>query len=338
MIKKDGQIFIIAEAGVNHNGSLDKALELCKIAKDSGADAVKFQTWKTEELVLEKARQANYQKINTGFTQSQYQMLKELELSFNDFYLIKTFCDSIGIEFLSTPDEVTSLKFLVEDLGLTTIKVGSGELANLPYLREISNLAEKVILSTGMHSIEDVANSVNIFKEKSNIELILLQCTSSYPCPYEALNLKVMQTYSKLFKCKVGFSDHSIGLMASLLAASFGANVIEKHFTKDKNQKGPDHFCSLDPGELKDMITNIRLIPTILGSNEKSIQECEMDARLTATKVIVASNVIKKGQVFNSNNISLIRAGAVGHDGTMWDSLIGSKSNRDYLTGDVIKD
>ena len=334
---KNEEIYIIAEAGVNHNGSLEEAIDLCRIAKETGANAVKFQTWKTEELVLKKARQANYQKLNTGINQSQYTMLKELELNYNQFHILKEFCDSIDIDFLSTPDELTSLKFLVNDLGLSTIKIGSGELANLPYLREISKIAESVILSTGMHSIQDVSNSVSIFKDNPNIQLALLQCTSSYPCPYEAINLNVMNSYSKLFNCKVGFSDHSIGITASLLAASFGANIIEKHFTKNKNQKGPDHFCSLEPKEFKAMVSSIRLIPTILGSNEKKVQDCEKDARFTATKVIVAKTQIKKGQIFDSSNISLMRAGASGLNGAHWDSLIGSKSLRDYSKGDLIK-
>ncbi len=337
MNTKVEKIYIIAEAGVNHNGSLEEAIDLCQIAKEAGADAVKFQTWKTEELVIKKARQANYQKLNTGINQSQYQMLKELELSYKHFHILKEFCDSIEIDFLSTPDELTSLKFLVNNLGISTIKIGSGEVGNIPYLKEISKIAKKVILSTGMHSIEDVSNSVSIFKNNPTIDLAILQCTSSYPCPYEAINLKVMNTYSELFNCKVGFSDHSIGITASLLAACSGASIIEKHFTKDKNQKGPDHFCSLEPNELKEMVNAIRLIPTIFGSNEKKIQECERDARLTATKVIVAKKEIKKEQIFDSTNISLMRGGASGLNGTNWDSLIGTKSLKDYSKGDVIQ-
>lgn len=329
-------IFVIAEAGVNHNGDLERALDLCSIARDSGADAVKFQTWKTEKIVLKSADQAKYQKLNSGVVQTQFDMLKELELSEFDFEKIKNFCDKINIEFLSTPDEIDSLYFLRYKLGLKTIKIGSGEIGNELFLREVTKVAEKVILSTGMHEIIDIANSVNIIRTDPSTDLVLLQCTSSYPCPSEFVHLRVMETLRKAFNCEVGFSDHTLGITASIAAAAMGAKVIEKHFTQSKTLKGPDHLCSLEPKELKEMISAIRTVPIIMGSEHKKLQDCEKDVKKVASKVIVASKKIEVGDVLDKNNLTLIRAGKIGLDGTYFEKLIGNIAKKEYEKGEVI--
>ena len=263
-------------------------------------------------------------------------MLKELELSESDFEKIKNYCDKINIEFLSTPDEIESLYFLRYKLGLETIKVGSGEIGNKPFLNEVTKVANKVILSTGMHEIIDIANSVNIIKNEPSTELVLLQCTSSYPCPSEFVHLRTMETLRKTFNCEVGFSDHTIGGTASIVAAALGATVIEKHFTQSKKLKGPDHLCSLEPSELKDMISAIRKVPLIMGSDYKTLQDCEKDTKKVASKIIVASHKIQIGDVFDKTNLKLIRAGKIGLNGLYFEKLLGNRATKDYEEGEVI--
>ena len=335
-LKKD-DVFIIAEAGVNHNGDLNRAIELCSIAAESGADAIKFQTWKTEKLVSKTARQAGYQKLNSGISQSQFNMLKELELSEKDFVRLKNYCDNSNIEFLSTPDEIDSLHFLIYDLGLKTIKIGSGELGNDIFLREVSKVSDTVILSTGMHEIIDIAHSVNVIREDLSTDLILLQCTSSYPCESKNVNLRTMETLRRAFDCEVGFSDHTLGSTASIAAAVMGAKVIEKHFTQDRNLKGPDHLCSLEPNELKEMIQSIRSIPLIMGTHHKKLLDCEKDTKLIATKVIVASKDINKGELFNKENLVMMRTGEEGLSGKFYKTLLGNCSKNNYKKGELIK-
>jgi len=219
---------------------------------------------------------------------------------------------------------------------LKTIKVGSGEIGNELFLNEVTKVAEKVILSTGMHEMKDIANSVNVIKNDPSTELILLQCTSSYPCPAEFVHLRTMETLKKAFNCEVGFSDHTIGATASIVAAALGAKVIEKHFTQSKKLKGPDHLCSLEPSELKDMISAIRLVPSLMGSDYKTLQECEKDTKKVASKIIVAAHKIRIGDVFNTSNLKLIRAGEIGLNGIYLKKLLGNKATKVYEEGEII--
>jgi N,N'-diacetyllegionaminate synthase len=329
-------VYIIAEAGVNHIGSCERAIDLCSIAKDSGADAVKFQTWKTDLLVLPDAPQAGYQQKNTGIDRDQYSMLKELELSQKEFEKIKGHCDSIGIDFLSTPDERESLRFLVEDLGVKTIKIGSGELGNIPLLRETGALADHIILSTGMCFLEDVIRAVDALGRPDPESLTLLHCTSSYPCLAEYANLRAITTLAEVFPYRVGYSDHTLGTAVSLAAVALGARVIEKHFTQSVSLPGPDHACSLEPQDLCRLVEGIRTVSSSLGSGVKAAQAIEEDARRTVTKVIVAMHPLDAGTPFSAQNVTLLRAGAKGISGFRWDSLMGRVSQRSYRSFEPI--
>ena len=231
--------YIIAEAGVNHNGRLDLAKELCLAAKNAGADCVKFQTWQTEKIITRHVAQADYQADNTGRTESQFDMLKRLELSYDDFRAVKAYCDEIGIQFASTADEPDSLDFLLT-LGIPFIKIGSGEIGNLPYLRYMGSKKKPVLLSTGMSSLADVELSLEALRQ-GGAEDIALHCTTSYPCPYDRVNLRAMDTLHAAFGLPVGYSDHTEGIAIPTAAAARGAAVIEKHFTLDRHMEGPDH-------------------------------------------------------------------------------------------------
>ena len=322
--------FIIAEAGVNHNGSIETALRLCDYAKSSGADAIKFQTWITENIILKGAPQANYQKENTKKKIDQYTLLKELELNFKQFEEINEYCKKIDLQFLSTPDDIDSLIFLVNNIGLEIIKVGSGEITNLPFLKEVGLISKQIILSTGMSNLIDIDYAIKALGTPNLKRLTLLQCTSSYPCPHEYANLNVIKTLKNKYKYNIGFSDHTEGIIASIGAVALGAKIIEKHFTLDKNMKGPDHKCSLDPGEFKKMVSQIRLLEKLLGEENKVIQKIENDAREKVTKMIVTIAPIQKGKVFDINNVNLLRCGSKGLNGQNWENLLGKKSKRDY--------
>ena len=237
---------IIAEAGVNHNGDVAIAKKLCMAAKKAGADIVKFQTWITEKIITQNVKQADYQSENTGSNQSQFDMLKKLELSYDDFREIKKYCDEIGIIFASTADEQDSLDFLV-DLGIPFIKIGSGDIGNIPYLRYMGTKKMPVILSTGMSTLGDVEISIQALREGGAKNIKLLHCTTNYPCPYNDVNLKAMDTLRTAFGLDVGYSDHTEGIEVAIAAVARGATIIEKHFTLDKNMDGPDHKASMEP-------------------------------------------------------------------------------------------
>lgn len=244
-------VYIIAEAGVNHNGRLDLALQLCNAAKDAGADAVKFQTWKTEKIVTRNAELAVYQENNiSDKTKSQFKMLKELELSYDNFEVVKNHCDEIGIQFLSTPDEIDSLDFLC-NFNLPFIKLGSGDVTNIPFLRLVGSRHIDVVLSTGMSYLGDVEIAYRTLIEAGAKSVSLLHCTTNYPCPMHEVNLRAIQTLKDAFHCSVGYSDHTMGVEVPVAAVAMGAEIIEKHFTLDKEMDGPDHKASLNPEELK---------------------------------------------------------------------------------------
>lgn len=328
-------IYIIAEAGVNHNGKLDLALKLCDAAKVAGVDAVKFQTWKTENIVTASARQAAYQTANTGKEESQYDMLKNLELSYDHFRCIQDYCKKIGIDFLSTPDEEESLQFLVS-LGLPFIKVGSGEVTNIPYLRKIGACKKPVILSTGMSTLAQVATAYDTLLKAGAAEVSLLHCTTNYPCPMDEVNLQAMVTLRNAFKCKVGYSDHTMGTEIPVAAAALGAEIIEKHFTLDRTMDGPDHKASLEPAELRLMVQQIRNIEAALGDGIKKPNKSEAENAKVVQKSILAKHPIKKGETLTEENLTVKRAGA-GIPASLWDAVVGCRAIKDYDIDEPIK-
>ena len=328
-------VYIIAEAGVNHNGQLDLALKLCDAAKEADVDAVKFQTWKTENIVTAQARQAAYQAENTGVEESQFDMLKKLELSYDHFRYIQDYCKKIGIDFLSTPDEEESLAFLVS-LNLPLIKVGSGEVTNIPYLRKIGSQRKPVILSTGMSNLAQVAIAYDTLVAAGAPAVSLLHCTTNYPCPAGEVNLKAMCTLRDAFKCQVGYSDHTMGLEVPVAAVALGAEIIEKHFTLDRKMDGPDHKASLEPSELKMMVQQIRNIEVALGDGIKRPNKSEAENAKVVQKSILAKRPIKMGEVLTEENLTVKRAGA-GIAANLWDSVIGCYAIKDYVTDEPIK-
>lgn len=330
-------VYIIAEAGVNHNGSLELALRLCDAAKVAGADAVKFQTWKTEKIVGYKTRTADYQAVNTADSeQTQFEMLKKLELSHEDFKKIQEYCIQIGIDFLSTPDEEDSLKFLVEELHLPLIKIGSGEVTNIHYLRQIASYRQPIILSTGMSSLSQVSKAYEVLKEGGAPEIILLHCTTNYPCPMEEVNLKAMITLRDAFHCTVGYSDHTLGTEIPVAAVALGANVIEKHFTLDRNMKGPDHLASLNPEELKKMVMEIRNVEKAIGDGIKRPTISEQNISKVVQKSIVTKRAIRKGERLSEENLTVKRM-EDGVSASLWDVVVGLLANEDYNEDEPIR-
>lgn len=320
--------YIIAEAGVNHNGQLDLALKLCDAAKEAGVDAVKFQTWKTENIVTAQARQAAYQTENTGVEESQFDMLKKLELSYDHFRYIQEYCKKIGIEFLSTPDEEESLAFLVS-LGLPFIKVGSGEVTNVLYLRKIASYGKPVILSTGMSTLAQVATAYDTLLASGAPKVSLLHCTTNYPCPYDEVNLRAMLTLKEAFKCQVGYSDHTMGTEIPVAAVAMGAEIIEKHFTLDRTMEGPDHKASLEPAELKLMVEQIRHIEAGLGDGIKRPNKSEAENAKVVQKSILAKRPIKQGETLTEDMLVAKRAGE-GISVKYWDMVVGAYAIRDF--------
>ena len=321
-------VYIIAEAGVNHNGKLDLALKLCDAAKEAGVDAVKFQTWKTENIVTARARQAAYQTENTGVEESQFDMLKKLELSYDHFRYIQDYCKKIGIDFLSTPDEEESLEFLVS-LGLPFIKVGSGEVTNIPYLRKIASCGKPVILSTGLSTLAQVARAYDTLLQAGAPTVSLLHCTTNYPCPYDEVNLRAMQTLKDAFKCQVGYSDHTMGTEIPVAAVAMGAEIIEKHFTLDRTMEGPDHKASLEPAELKLMVEQIRHIEVAMGDGIKRPNKSEAENAKVVQKSILAKRPIKMGEKLTEEMLTVKRAGA-GISASLWDNVIGAYAIKDF--------
>jgi N,N'-diacetyllegionaminate synthase len=330
------KVLIIAEAGVNHNGKLDLAFRLCDAAKEAGADVVKFQTWKTENIVTRTADLASYQESNLSDSHvNQFQMLKELELSYDNFISIKKYCDKIGIQFLSTPDEEESLKFLT-GLGLDYLKIGSGEINNISYLRVIGSTRLPVILSTGMSTLGDVERAYNTLMDSGTPDITLLHCTTNYPCPMEEVNLSAMLTLKDAFKCKVGYSDHTLGIEIPIAAVAMGAEIVEKHFTLDKTMEGPDHRASLDPVELKEMVRAIRSIEIAMGNGIKWPNKSEQEISKVVLKRIVAKCKILKGEVFTSGNI-IAKRSSTGIPSSNWDLVLGSIATRDFETDEAIE-
>ena len=328
-------IFIIAEAGVNHNGDYSTALKMIDKAKESGADAIKFQTFVAENLVSCSAAKVEYQKETTDPNESQLSMIKRLQLSWDAFRNLKSYADKVGIKFMSTPFDHESIDFLAE-LGMDIFKIPSGEITNLPYLMRIGKLKRKVILSTGMSTLPEIKNAIDILKKYGTADITLLHCNTAYPTPYRDVNLNAMKTLRDSFGLPVGYSDHTKGIEVPIAAAALGAVVIEKHFTLDRNMEGPDHKASLEPDELKQMVTSIRNIENALGSSEKGLTESEAVNRDIARKSIVAKCDIKAGTVFSEDNITVKRPGN-GISPMKWFEVLGKKAPRDFVYDELIE-
>ncbi|MBU0532279.1 N-acetylneuraminate synthase [Candidatus Micrarchaeota archaeon] len=318
--------FIIAEAGVNHNGSVELAKKLIDAAVDAKADAIKFQTFKAEELATEHVEKADYQKSSTEKNESQLEMLKKLELSEEEFKELYDYCQKKGIIFLSTPFDYQSAD-LLERLGILTYKISSGDLNNYPFLSYVAKKGKPIILSTGMSTIDEISRAIQSIHNTGKNDVILLQCTSSYPAPFDEINLRVMDTLRKKFSIPVGFSDHTVGIEVPLAAVALGASVIEKHFTLDRSMDGPDHKASIEPKELKLLIRSVRNVEAALGSSDKKPMLSEKDLRIIARKKIVAVKDIKKGEILSFESLSFKRS-SIGLDPSSANSLIGKKSKR----------
>lgn len=326
--------FIIAEAGVNHNGDMALAKELIRKAKECGADAVKFQTFKTEKLVSKTTAQAKYQSQNIGRQESQAEMLKRLELSYEQFVELCQYCKEQEILFLSTAFDMESIDFL-ESLDMSFWKIPSGEITNLPYLEKISSLNKPMILSTGMANMEEVEAALNVLKNGQAITV--LHCTTEYPTPPENVNLRAMQTIKSRFSVPVGYSDHTQGIHIPVAAVALGAEVIEKHFTLDKGLNGPDHKASLEPQEFKKMVQAIREVETSLGDGNKIPTKAEMENSIVARKCIVASKRIKEGELFSAENLTVQRAGK-GISPMKWYDVLGKMAKREYQEEEPIEE
>lgn len=322
---------IIAEAGVNHNGSIETAKRLIDVAADSGVDYVKFQTFKTENLVSREAKLAEYQKKNVKDGASyQFEMLKKLELSIEDHYTLIDYCNHKGIKFLSTAFDLESVDFLAS-LNLGIWKIPSGEITNYLFLKKIAKIGGKIILSTGMSTIEDISNALNVLTKYgvAKDDITILHCNTEYPTPFKDVNLLAMKHIQRMFGTRVGYSDHTQGIDVPVAAVALGASVIEKHFTLDKSLPGPDQKASLDPTELKAMVKSIRTIEVALGDGNKQVSESETKNISVARKSIVASMPIKKGEPFTEDNLTVKRPGT-GISPMKWDEVIGKIAKRDF--------
>ncbi|WP_026523442.1 N-acetylneuraminate synthase [Butyrivibrio sp. MB2005] len=328
------RILIIAEAGVNHNGSLEIAKKLIDTAKECGADIVKFQTAKLSSLVSKSAPMAEYQKKNIGKEESQKDMLSKLLLPFDDYKLLSDYCKTTGIKFLSTPFDVESIEFL--DSLLDIWKIPSGEITNYPYLVKIAKTGKDIILSTGMCTMQEVEDAVKVLKDNSSGKITILHCTTNYPTPMEDVNLKAMLTLKERFGCDVGYSDHTRGIEVPIAAAALGATVLEKHFTLDRNMEGPDHKASLEPDELREMVRAVRNIEMALGTGIKEPTEAELKNRLVARKSIIAARDIKKGELLTEENLTTKRPGN-GISPMKWNEVTGTSAIRDFAEDELIE-
>lgn len=328
-------VYIIAEAGVNHNGSIELAYKMVDVAVNAGVDAIKFQTFIAELGVSKFARMAEYQENNTRKKESQLEMVKKLELSFDEFKKVRDYCNVKGIEFLSTPFDLESVSFLNE-LGISAFKIPSGEITNLPYLRKVARTGKKIIISTGMCNEEEISDALTLLRSMGVEDITVLHCNTEYPTPMEDVNLKAMNTIKDKYNVKVGYSDHTLGIEVPVAAVALGAEVIEKHFTLDKTMEGPDHVASLDPNELKNMVKAIRNIEIALGSGIKKPSKSEIKNKDIARKSIVAKIKIKEGQVFTEENLTVKRPGT-GISPMRWDEVIGMTATRNYEEDEMIE-
>lgn len=326
-------VYIIAEAGVNHNGSFALACKLVDAAKNSGADCIKFQTFKAKNLVSKYAEKADYQKKTTGDS-SQQEMLKKLELSYDEFLQLKEYCKEMGITFLSTPFDFESIDFL-NSIDMEFWKVPSGEVTNLPYLVALAKTHKPVVMSTGMCEMKEIEDAVAVLKQYGTTNITLLHCNTEYPTPFEDVNLKAMQTMRDAFHLEVGYSDHTKGIEVPIAAVALGATVIEKHFTLDRNMEGPDHKASLEPQELAEMVCCIRNIEKALGSGDKTPSPSEKKNIAVARKSIVAKTKIKAGDTLTEDNVTVKRPGT-GISPMKWFEVLGTKAVKDFDEDELI--
>lgn len=329
------KIFVIAEAGVNHNGSMDIAKKLVDVAVMAGADAVKFQTFKAENLVCKDARKAEYQMETTDQAESQFDMLKKLELTPEMHVQLMAYCKQKDIKFLSTPFDIDSLHYLVE-LGVDIIKLPSGEITNYPLLREAGKTGKKIIISSGMSALQEVRDAVQVLKSSGGSDVTVLHCNTEYPTPYVDVNLRAMLTIKESLGIPIGYSDHTQGIEVPIAAAAMGAAVIEKHFTLDKNMEGPDHKASLEPNELQRMVRAIRTVENALGDGEKEPSESEKRNIDIVRKSIVANCDIEAGELFTENNLTTKRPGT-GINPMRWEEIIGQSAKRNFSADELIE-
>ena len=328
------RVYIIAEAGVNHNGSFELACKLVDAAKAAGVDCVKFQTFKSENLVSHTAQKAEYQKAATGDS-SQQDMLKKLELSYDEFIALKEYCDKVGVTFLSTPFDFDSIDFL-NSIDIPFWKIPSGEVTNLPYLIALAKTGKPVVMSTGMCDMDEIEAAIKVLRDNGTKDIKLLHCNTEYPTPFEDVNLKAMDTMKEAFGLEVGYSDHTKGIEVPIAAAALGATIIEKHFTLDRNMEGPDHKASLEPDELAAMVSGIRHIQMALGTGDKTPSPSEKKNITVARKSIVARKQIKAGEVFTEENITVKRPGT-GISPMKWFDILGTEAIRDFAEDELIK-
>lgn len=330
-------VTVIAEAGVNHNGDIELARQMVVAAKQAGADYVKFQTAIPELVISTYAPKAEYQKITTGADESQLEMCRKIHLPLSDYAGLKAYCDEVGIGFMSTPFDLVSIDCLAE-LGMDYWKIPSGEITNLPYLRKIASYGGRVILSTGMSTLDEVENAVKILESNGTgrENIILLHCTTQYPTPFGAVNLRAMESLATLGCSSVGYSDHTQGIAVPVAAVALGASVIEKHFTLDRSLPGPDQTASLEPDELRQMVDEIRQVELALGDGEKKVAEVERPNIEVARKSIVATKFIRKGDVLSEDNLTVKRPGS-GVSPMLWDSVIGTVAVADFLPDQPIE-
>ncbi len=330
-------VFIIAEAGVNHNGQIGMAKRLIDTAKSAGCDAIKFQTFQAEKFVSRFAPKAEYQKKTTDRRESQLEMIKKLELDEQDHRKMMEYCVQKGIMFLSTPFDLESIT-LLHNLGLKIFKVSSGDIMNLPYLRKIGGLRGQVILSTGMAEMEDIKKALEVLMGNGTKkqDITVLHCTTAYPAPYEEVNLRAMLAIQETFQIKVGYSDHTQGIEISIAAVALGARVVEKHLTLDRRMEGPDHQSSLEPDEFKAMVQAIRHVEKAMGDGMKRPADSALKIRPAALKSIVAAKSIKKNEVMSDENIAVKRPGT-GISPMRWDEVLGKKAVRDFAADELIE-
>lgn len=331
------KIFIVAEAGVNHNGRIELAKKMVDVALKAGANAIKFQTFRAEKVISRFAPKAAYQKKSTGKNESQLDMVKKLQLNPEAQKDLLCYCRKRGICFISSPFDLESID-LLKDLRIPIIKIPSGEITNLPYLRKIGGLKKKVIMSTGLSNLKEIKEALSILTlagtKKKNITV--MHCNTEYPTPFEDANLRAMLVIKDAFGVNVGYSDHTLGIEAPIAAVALGASVIEKHFTLDKNMEGPDHKASLEPDELRIMVKMIRNIEKALGCGIKKISKSEKKNKDIVRKSIVAARPISRGQVFNEENIAVKRPGN-GISPMLWDIVIGRNAKRNFKEDELIR-